>query len=106
MAAITRASIKDQIYDLIRHKILTQELIFGEKINIVSITREFNVSNTPVREALSMADFITGNTELSKPEAIMLMSLVGNVEICQIVDPLRTIRFVMPKKYINGRGII
>lgn len=56
MAAITRASIKDQIYDLIRHKILTQELIFGEKINIVSITREFNVSNTPVREALSMLE--------------------------------------------------
>lgn len=28
----------------------------------------------------------------------MLMSLAGNVEICKIVDSLKTVRFVFPKK--------
>jgi len=73
---------------------------------IAPVVSDVDIETAARKACEIMADFITGNTELSKPEAIMLMSLVGNVEICQIVDPLRTIRFVMPKKYINGRGII
>lgn len=38
--------------------------------------------------------------DLPTEEIVMLMSLVGNVEICQIVDPLKTVRFVFPKKYM------
>lgn len=37
--------------------------------------------------------------ELSAEEIYILMSLVGSTEICQIVDPLKTVRFVFPKKY-------
>ena len=28
---------------------------------------------------------------------MMLMSAVGSAQICQMVDPLRTVRFEMPK---------
>lgn len=41
-------------------------------------------------------------TSYSRPEIIMLMSLVGNVQISQVVDPEKTVRFVFPKKYIPG----
>lgn len=37
---------------------------------------------------------------LSDEEVHMLMSLVGQVEVCQIVDPLKTARIVFPKKYV------
>lgn len=40
-------------------------------------------------------------TGLSDEEIYMLMSLVGSTEISQIVDPLKTARFVFPKKYMK-----
>lgn len=39
--------------------------------------------------------------DLSDEEIYILMSLVGSTEICQIVDPLKTARFVFPKKYVK-----
>ncbi len=39
--------------------------------------------------------------DLSDEDVYILMSLVGSTEICQIVDPLKTARFVFPKKYVK-----
>ena len=39
--------------------------------------------------------------ELSAEDIYILMSLVGSTEICQIVDPLKTARFVFSKQYIK-----
>lgn len=44
-----------------------------------------------------MADILLPRLKLPLPELIMLMSAVGHTQICQVVDPLRTARFVMPK---------
>lgn len=48
-----------------------------------------------------MMDFLDSRIDLHIEEIVMLMSLVGDVEICQIVDPLKTVRFVFPKKYMT-----
>ncbi len=37
-------------------------------------------------------------------ELVMLLSLCGNVEVCQIVDPMKTARFVVPKYVLAGLG--
>lgn len=47
--------------------------------------------------ARNMAHFITDNTSLTLSEAVSLMSVSGNLEICQVVDPLKTCRYVLPK---------
>ncbi len=41
-------------------------------------------------------------------ETAMLLSLVANVEICQVVDPMKTARFVLPKWVLEryGKGIM
>jgi amidase len=44
-----------------------------------------------------MIDRIVGKTNMSVEEVTMLMSAVGQVEVCQMVDPLLTVRFVVPK---------
>ena len=41
------------------------------------------------------------DVELSDEELYILMSLVGQVGVSQIVDPLKTAKFVFPKKYIG-----
>lgn len=89
---------------------LTVELIKGKapEYPILENADSFSiiVSKETVDEACTRAtelmhDFLAERTELSSPDVIMLMSLAGNVEICQIVDPLKTVRFVFPKKYMK-----
>ena len=53
---IQKTTIREQIYTIVRQRILSGELELGEKINIMALSAELNVSNTPVREALSMLE--------------------------------------------------
>lgn len=67
------------------------------------------VSKETVDEAADVAaelmvDFLMPRMDLPVEEIVMLMSLVGDLEICQIVDPLKTVRFVFPKKYMARAG--
>jgi len=60
-SCLTRKKIVDkeiigvghQLYHQIRSKILGLEFEFGERINLKSLCKEFNVSVTPVREAIN-----------------------------------------------------
>jgi amidase len=45
----------------------------------------------------AMADLLHARLGIGLADAVMLMSAVGNLQICQVVDPLRTVRFEMPK---------
>ncbi|MDX9888626.1 MAG: acetamidase/formamidase family protein [Anaerovoracaceae bacterium] len=64
------------------------------------------VSKTTVDEAIStatelMCRFLEPRMDITRPEIVMLMSLVGNAQISQVVDPEKTVRFVFPKKYMK-----
>jgi amidase len=48
-----------------------------------------------------MFRFLSGRLALLDGEIAMLMSLAGQLQFCQVVDPLKTVRFTMPKKYIG-----
>jgi DNA-binding GntR family transcriptional regulator len=54
--AVVKSSMKEQCYEIIKEKILRQEYELGEEINIVKLSTELSVSNTPIREALSMLE--------------------------------------------------
>jgi amidase len=45
-----------------------------------------------------MAGLLSDRLGLDLPDAVMIMSAVGSLEVSQIVDPLRTARFVMRKE--------
>lgn len=51
-----KESITDQVYEIIRSKILDQTYGFGCKININKLASELCVSNTPIREAIFMLE--------------------------------------------------
>ena len=54
MPQVQRISLKAQVYEIIRQKILNQEYALGEKLNIDIIAEELKISNSPIREALMM----------------------------------------------------
>lgn len=45
--------MKQQVYEIIKEKILNQEYDLGDQINIITLGKELSVSNTPIREALA-----------------------------------------------------
>ena len=45
----------------------------------------------------NMAHFIADNSVLTLEEAINVLSIAGDLQVCQIVDPLKTCRFALPK---------
>ena len=51
-----------------------------------------------------MADFLTCFAGLSINDAGMLMSLVGELKFCQVVDPKMTVRFEFPKRVLADFG--
>ena len=57
------------------------------------------------RAVQEMVKWIVASTELSVNDANMLVSLVGDVQICQIVDPLMTCRMDMPSNILAQIGI-
>ncbi len=46
--------VRQQVYQAIKRRILNGEYAFGEKLNIDALCKELSVSNSPVREALSL----------------------------------------------------
>lgn len=49
------------------------------------------------KAVINMADIVAERINLSYSEITMLLSLVGQVQVCQVVDPLKTARYVVPK---------
>lgn len=52
----------------------------------------------------AMNDFLTTFAGLSVNDAGMLMSAVGTLAICQVVDPAKTARFEFPKSVLSQLG--
>jgi amidase len=52
----------------------------------------------------NMADFLTKFAGLSVNDAGMLMSLVGQLKVCQVVDPQKTARFEFPRWVLKEYG--
>lgn len=49
-------SLRDQAYSLILDKILRQEIPFDSRLSVAMLSREFGISNTPIREAISLLE--------------------------------------------------
>jgi len=52
-----------------------------------------------------MVDLLTRHGRMSEVDAVNLMSIAGNLQICQIVDPKKTCRFEMPQALLQQLGI-
>lgn len=87
------------------------EVIKGMKLNnpllendrYISTIASADTLDAAVEQAASdMADIAVKGTGMALSEVIMLLSLVGQAQICQVVDPLKTARFLVPK-YVLGK---
>lgn len=52
-----------------------------------------------------MIDLLQPKTNLTLSEFTMLMSAVGQVQVGQIVDPLKTAKFFVPRYLLDSYGV-
>ena len=48
-----------------------------------------------------MVDLLASRTNESEADLVMLLSLVADVRVCQMVDPEKTVRFMVPKYVLD-----
>ena len=78
---------------------------FLENDEIVAVIASGETTDAAYKLALDMMhEFLTKVAGLSINDAAMLMSLVGNLKFCQVVDPLLTVRFEFPKSVLADYG--
>ncbi len=51
-----------------------------------------------------MVDLLASRTNESEVDLVMLLSLVADVRVCQMVDPEKTVRFMVPKYVLDAIG--
>lgn len=56
------------------------------------------------RAVHEMVDLICDRTGRPADEVVMLLSLVADVQVCQMVDPEKTVRFMVPKYVLDALG--
>lgn len=56
------------------------------------------------RAVHEMVDLICDRTAEDPDKVVMLLSLAGDVQVCQMVDPEKTIRFMVPKYVLDSLG--
>ena len=56
------------------------------------------------RAVHEMVDLLHDRTGVAVDELVMLLSLVADVRVCQMVDPQKTVRFMVPKYVLDALG--
>ena len=51
-----------------------------------------------------LVDLLASRTNESEADLVMLLSLVADVRVCQMVDPEKTVRFMVPKYVLDAIG--
>ena len=87
-ATVTLEVIKGET---LRHPMLENDEVFTQIVSAETVDEAAKLAT------IEMIERIVEKSDLPISEVTMLMSAVGQSEICQIVDPLMTARFVVPK---------
>lgn len=80
---------------------------FIENDEIVAVIASAQTVDEAYKMAVDeMHGFLTGVAGMTVNDAAMLMSLVGSLKFCQVVDPLMTVRFEFPKSVLAQYGFV
>lgn len=73
--------------------------------SVYTISSEPELSDAVTESTRMMRDWLSESSDLDKTDALMLLSLAGDTQISQIVDPRMTARFRLPKTILEQCGV-
>ena len=68
---------------------------------IYTVASKLSLDEAAKKATINMVTFLSNEYNLSQEKAMFLLSTLGNLQICQIVDPLKTVRMEMPLEILN-----
>ena len=86
---------------VLKDKTLPTPFISNEQF-FMTIASEESISHAIDSATLLGVDFLMNEANMTREEAISFISLVCDVRVCQIVDPLKTARLEIPKKLLDA----
>jgi len=90
--------------DIIKENYLPNPLLENQK-GIALIVSAKTLDEAVKTSVEQMIDILHPYTDLTLSHIIMLMSLIGQVQISQVVDPLVTVRFFVSKCFLEAYNI-
>ncbi|QUG84352.1 acetamidase/formamidase family protein [Bacillus nitratireducens] len=75
-----------------------------QKEKLMTIASEKLLDDAANRAVRNMVTFLHEELEMSKADATLLLSAVGNLKVCQVVDPLKTARMELGMNYVEKLG--
>jgi len=86
--------------DVIKNQTLPLPMIISDT-HVMTLASDEDLDKAADMAAINMVSYLRDTCGFSAHEAAMLVSLAGDVRICQVVDPKKTARVEMPKCYIE-----
>jgi amidase len=86
--------------DVIKNKPLPLPMIINES-HVMTLASDADLDVAVEMAVANMVAYLTEEGGFTPADAVMLTSLVGDVRICQVVDPKKTVRVEFPKKYLR-----
>ena len=86
--------------DVIKNQSLPLPMIISDT-HVMTLASDEDLDKAVDMASINMISYLKDTCGFSAQDAAMLISLVGDVRICQVVDPKKTARVEMPKKYIE-----
>ncbi|WP_252315438.1 acetamidase/formamidase family protein [Sinobaca sp. H24] len=91
-------------FEVIKNKQLSMPLLENEtEIGVISSASTLEEG---IHRATSfLAGLLARESDMDKNNAVMFLSAAGQVEVCQVVDPLVTVRMMLQKKDLEPLNI-
>jgi len=87
--------------EVLKNKSLPLPLVVT-KDSIMTISSKETLDEASKLATINMYSFLVEELKLSNEEASMLLSVAGDLKVCQVVNPLKTARFEIRKSVLNN----
>lgn len=92
------------VFEVIKNKHFENPMLENEKQwSYIASAETLDAAAEAATEG--MFRFLKERMDIEPNEVAMLMSLAGNLEVCQVVDPMKTMRFVIDKSIVGNLEI-
>ena len=87
--------------DVIKGKTLPLPMILNDT-HVMTLFSDVDLDIAADTAVANMVQYLVQEQAFTPEDATMLISLVGDVRICQVVDPKKTVRVEFPRKYLTA----
>ena len=88
------------LVEILKNKKFETPIVENYKL-ISTISSKPKINSALKSASIKMHNYLVNNLNMDKNDAAILMSIAGDLKICQVVDPWKTARFEIKKDFLE-----